>query len=353
MLSMKRSLANFMVVSILAAGTLPPLAMPAAASTAVAAPARATRIVFPAGGTSATRSGALAAGGIKEYVLKAMKNQTMIVSVTSPRRNVFLEIYGLSDGIPLVRLPMGAASWKGKLPGTQDYSIKVISTAEPMPGAPATRYTLKVSVPSPAPSAIRVRFPLGATSISYEGSIKPSSISRYIIAGRKGSLLMVDVTSPGETVHLSVVGARDGKPLISSMAGATSFEGKFPATQDYYINVVATGARQTHYSLNVEIPHRIVFERGATSAEVDGVDANGRNAYVLKALAGQTMSVNIVSDNNAVKLTIYGLDDGQPLVRAASDASSWSGQLPATQDYVILAVPTGEAHTYTLQVEVK
>jgi hypothetical protein len=65
--------------------------------------------------------------------------------------------------------------------------------------------------------------------------------------------------------------------------------------------------------------------------------------YLLRAARGQTMTVAVIAPPNTVGLTIYGLDDGNPLVRAVSGATSWTGQLPATQDYVIQVVPAVDA----------
>jgi hypothetical protein len=328
---------------LLAAATTVAMASPAAA-----APARAQRINFRAGATSASVSGRLSGNGIKEYLVRAFKGQTMTVSVASARKDMMLEIYGVADGVPLVRVAAGATSWKGKLRATQDYSIKVVAT-----GA-AGKYTMKVSIP-PAGSTsgqTRVLFPRNATSVSYENSVTAGGVKQYIIGGRAGSLLMVDVTSPGEQVHLAIVGVKTGQPLITTAADATHFEGRLPVTQDYLIKLVSSAGKALRYGLSVEIPHRIAFARSATSAEIDGVDVNGRNAYVLSAFANQRMSVDAVSSDGSIKLTIYGLDDGQPLVRSAEGLSAWSGNLPSSQDYIIMTVPTGRVKAYTLRVTI-
>jgi hypothetical protein len=334
---------------LLAASLAVVTAAPAVAAPAVAAPAHAQRINFKAGATSATVSGRLTSNGLKEYLVRAFKGQTMTVSVASARKDMVLEIYGRSDGVPLVRVAAGATSWKGKLTATQDYSIKVVATGS------AGKYTMKVSIP-PAGSTsgpTRIRFPRNATSVSYENSVTAGGVKQYIIGARAGSLLMVDVTSPGDQVHLAIIGVRTGEPLITTAADATHFEGRLPATQDYLIKLVSSAGRALRYGLSVEIPHRIAFARGATSAEVEGVDVNGRNAYVLSAFANQRMSVEAVSSDGSIKLSIYGLDDGIPLVRSAAGLSSWSGNLPASQDYIIMTVPTGRTRAYTLRVTIQ
>ena len=64
--------------------------------------------------------------------------------------------------------------------------------------------------------------------------------------------------------------------------------------------------------------------------------------YVLWALAGQTMTVEIVSPGSDVLLSVIGAD-GVPLKRYVDGLASWSGVLPKDQDYYLHAVATGGA----------
>ena len=75
-----------------------------------------------------------------EYVLKVSKGQRMTATIQSPRNDVLLGIYGFEDGQPLVRVPMGATTWTGVLPATQDYSIKAVAAGGP------TSYKMDVTV---------------------------------------------------------------------------------------------------------------------------------------------------------------------------------------------------------------
>jgi len=159
--------------------------------------------------------------------------------------------------------------------------------------------------------------------------------------------------SPKNDVFLTIYGLENGQPLVRSASGATSWTGQLPATQDYVIEAVSVG-EATNYSLQVIIPYTIKFAPGGTSAVVEGHVAGGSFVrYLLRAMAGQTMTVNIISPNQDVLLAIYGLDDGQPLVRSVSGATSWTGVLPGTQDYVIDAVSVGGDTSFTLEVTVK
>ena len=98
-------------------------------------------------------------------------------------------------------------------------------------------------------------------------------------------------------------------------------------------------------------PIQIEFDPGATAATMwGGLAANGIDEYLLYAMEGQTMTVTITSPGDHVALSIVGMSDGLTLVRAASDARSWTGVLPASQDYSIKAVSAVAVPSYQLEV---
>jgi hypothetical protein len=97
------------------------------------------RIQFAPGATSATIQGRLAAQETQHYVLHAMANQLLQVTVT-PERAVRLSIYGV-DGTVLRSGMGGPATFSGRLPSTQDYLLDLSAGSQPV------AYTLSVSIP--------------------------------------------------------------------------------------------------------------------------------------------------------------------------------------------------------------
>ena len=103
-------------------------------------------------------------------------------------------------------------------------------------------------------------------------------------------------------------------------------------------------------------PIRIQFAPGSVSATVpgqivrsqpDGVEIG--QAYVLRALAGQTMEVRISSPHHDVLLEIVGAD-GVPLKRYVDGRSDWRGTLLITQDYYIYPISVGGSTSFELYV---
>lgn len=198
----------------------------------------------------------------------------------------------------------------------------------------------------------RIRFASGATSATVEGDINPGEVKEYVLRALQSQWMMVNLGMPIEGLKIAVYGLSDGNYLVKASEGRAFWQGALPATQDYVVQLISEGVA-SHYYLSVTIPARIQFPPGANSATVEGV-VQGRavNYYILRAKADQTMIVEIVSPKSDVLLTIYGVEDGSPLVRYVSGDTKWEGKLPATQDYIIEAVSVGEATSYTLQVTI-
>lgn len=208
----------------------------------------------------------------------------------------------------------------------------------------------RIIVGSTPISGVRIRFPSGATAASVEGQVSAGGSSSYVLSAAKGQLLIAQLASAAQDLTLRVLNAQNQQVLAGNSMNVQTV---LPSTGDYIIQVLG-GSQAGAFALGVTIPARITFAPGAVSASVDGkIVAHFATTYLLRALANQTMTVKVTSPSNAVALTIYGLDDGQPLLRAESGQTNWSGTLPATQDYVIMVVPAVDSTTFTLTTRVE
>ncbi len=209
------------------------------------------------------------------------------------------------------------------------------------------------SEPFPPDPSIRLSFATGATSAVMTGQIRQNQIIHYLVRALMGQTMMVTVYSPSNNVYLGIVGLADGIPLIRTAADSVHFTGVLQGTQDYQISLFSAD-QNSNYTLQVIIPARIQFAPGTISGNVNGFLNGGEvNYYLANARAGQQMSVSIFSPGNDIFLTIYGMEDGSPLIRSVAGQSSWTGILPGTQDYMIEAVSTGPSANYTVQVTIQ
>ena len=310
------------------------------------------RIEFAAGATSATVQDSMPAHGLIRYAVQALATQTMTVVLTPALGNSILTI-ATSAGQGLLSDTAQATQWSGVLPTTGDVYVNVVAQGD----APAS-FTLQVSLSAlptitpktPAPTATakvsrqRIVFQPGATSASVAGRTATPGMDSFVLRALAGQTMTVKATSALNNVILIIYGA-DGNVLISDHAGATQWSGSLPATQDYFIDTRSVADAKVDFTLQVTIsplpqptpgPQRIQFPANATAASVSGTlpAHTGVARYVLKAQAGQTMTVQTATTTGQVILIIWGAD-GNVLISDHAGATSWSGLLPATQDYYI------------------
>ena len=230
------------------------------------------------------------------------------------------------------------------------------SAVPPTAVPPTSTPTTPAAPASPALPAgtIPIVYLSGATSAWVSGTINSMQTIQYSLRAAHGQVMMVNLDSPQTNVGLAIYGLTDGQPYLRVVAETRNFRFRLPLTQDYIIQVVSAEPAAATYTLSVITPANIVFSAGAISKVTNGkVQAGQSNTYLLRAMGGQTMTVNITSPNNDVLLTIYGYEDGNILIRYVSGESSWNGTLPSTQDYVIEARSVGNTTSYTLETIVQ
>lgn len=202
------------------------------------------------------------------------------------------------------------------------------------------------------PSGGKIVFKDGGTTGSVSGNLGANDAVQYLLRALAGQLMIVSVTSPQNQAVLSVKGVTGGQTLLAKSKGWINFRTYLPSNQQYALGVHSSAA--TSYLLTVDVPARIKFASGATSATVTGLASSGPNiSYVLKALAGQTMTVQVNSENDKVYLAAYGYDTWNQLIDPADQDTSASFSLPKTEDYVIYVIQPKNPSDFTLTVTVK
>jgi hypothetical protein len=312
----------------------------------------ADRLQFTPGSSSVQVEGTLQPGQTRRYVVAAQAGQALRV-VFPTGLGVKLALLG-ADGTVLVGEEAYANSWQGLLPQTQDYFIDVSSIA-----GVAVEYVLQVSILPPQPPltsnlpADRIQFPPGSTAAQVEGSVRPGETRSYIVEAQAGQEMLVRFQR-GLAVKLVIYG-EDGVALLAADANATSWQGRLPATQSYYLEVRGVSAAPESYVMEVEVlplpeqapaesggETRLQFGPGETSTRVGGsLEPEQTSRYVLALKAGQALTLRFLS-GFGVSLVVTAAD-GSVLVPAEANAVSWQGRVPTTQDYTLAvrtSVPT-------------
>jgi hypothetical protein len=213
---------------------------------------------------------------------------------------------------------------------------------------------------------MRINFAAGAVSATVNGTLAAGGeLETYVLRANAGQLMTIAVTAnPAGTVTVFVRNAAG--QLLASGSDAMGLNLGLPATGDYFIDVSTPGAApDVGYTLEVAIPAsapptpqpvRIEFAAGATSATVNETLAFGGDVdtWVLRALAGQTMTVNVTaSEANWMNLFVY--DQNNQFLGSGTDATGVIVNLPADQDYIILVSSINAAPplNYTMTVTIQ
>ena len=290
------------------------------------------RITFEPGATTARLATTQAPDGVRAYVIRALGGQVMTARATATQGHVILMVLGV-DGTVLQTDGPQSAVFSSNLNTTQDYLILVRASA-----GPEAKYTLDVSIPplggpasTPEPIvATRISFAPGATEHTVNGTIPAGGARAYVLGAREGQLMEVTLW-PASGVSMSITGA-DGVVLMPQ--GTGFFRGVLPKTQDYTVRLTA-GSEAVTYNVTVMLAVRVTFASGATSAEATAsLPPFTTGHYVIRALGGQTMTVEATTTQGQVMLIVYGAD-GIVLQTDHSGSSTFSGVLPSTQDYLI------------------
>jgi len=87
----------------------------------------------------------------------------------------------------------------------------------------------------------RIRFQRGKSSATVRGPIGPNGYTEYLIDGRAGQVMTIEITSGNGAVVVNA-GTASGKSFSIDMTGG-----------DHLLSVVNTGRRATNYTMTVPL----------------------------------------------------------------------------------------------------
>ncbi len=205
---------------------------------------------FRQGGTSAYFQNTIGTGELHSYTLWAKEGQTLILNVSSPNNDVYLDVIGRQDGQQLLWSGYQASYWSGRLSKSQDYLITLTTFN------PDTYYFLSVEIPA------NIYFDPGAYSDKLEGYIDVDQVFhpevltrvRYLAFASAGQKMTVKLSSPNlNALSLGIVGQADGKVYLNYEVKNSEGEVKLPSTQGYYIDVYSVNGKSTDFTIKVSI----------------------------------------------------------------------------------------------------
>ncbi|HLO28938.1 MAG TPA: hypothetical protein VK249_07385 [Anaerolineales bacterium] len=200
----------------------------------------AARIDFVTGATNSITQGTISAGQTLYYVVRALKNQPMIVMLDTPDHSATLSVFG-ADGTILLPQSQQTSNWQGYLPSTQDYYFRLTG------GGSTQNFTLNLNI------AARIQFTAEENQITLSGQTVGGYSIMYAAYALGGQQMHVTIDTSPEVAALTIWGFTDGQPYARAQNGVTDFSMTLPSTQDYIIQVVPQGGNVVSYQVNVQI----------------------------------------------------------------------------------------------------
>src|SRR5258706_5912724 len=206
----------------------------------------------------------------------------------------------------------------------------------------------------------RIQFQPGATSATVTGQLAAHGTDQWIVGAQSGQKFSAQLAFSSGQATLSITDS-NGKTILSNTAHATTFTSVLGSAQDYNINVSNSDQIVTNYTLTVTLEdesqpkiQRIQFQPGTTSTTVTGhVIPNGADYWVVKAQAGQTLSVKLALSSGKASVNVSGAD-GDLLKFAQTTFTSFDGKLQTSQDYNIIVVwNEGAVADYSLTLSIQ
>ena len=100
-------------------------------------------------------------------------------------------------------------------------------------------------------------------------------------------------------------------------------------------------------------PHWISFPSDTNTVSSQGrLPAGHHHESIVYSEAGETLTVNLQSENQQAVLTIVGIDNYTVLLDSSAGQSSFTGILPSAQPYLIQVVAGASDISFTLDIEI-
>ncbi len=323
-------------------------------------PPQPIRIEFVPGTTGTSIPGSVIQGTTQRYIVRALSGQQMTVQLTGDVAGLALVVIG-QDGSVFQSQMGGLTSWQGNLPATQDYYLDVVGNA-------SRNFTLNVTVTAlPSPTATidlspeRIQFLPGTTSATRPGTLGPGQSRTLVLNAAVGQLMEFVLTSaapinitmtyPGTTLF------HEGTFSQSANLYRTTGRYTLPVTGDYAFLLTNMGTAVTEYTITYSVtdsstqgtvPVRVQFLPGSTSATLPGniSSVSGEKAFVLTAVSGQTMNIQLLAATTPLFVTISG-PNGALL---AQQSGSYRQDLEKFETALALTLPAAGDYTATLSL---
>jgi hypothetical protein len=198
-----------------------------------------TRVMFETGSTYAQVGGQLRKGETDRYVLQAMEDQNMTVTLMVPPETATLGVAGQNGQVYLSPAEQQSGWWIPALPATQDYYISVTAIST------TVEYVLEIGISALEDQPQRIQFEPGTTTAEVQGNLEfGGDLDTYILQVNEGQTMVVEALpddASGPAAPLNVyLRSEDGRHFF--FAVENRLEVLIPWSGDYVMSVSTPNA---------------------------------------------------------------------------------------------------------------
>lgn len=313
-------------------------------------------VSFASGASSTSLSGTTVNGYLFSYSLNCASGQTMTAALAQPASVATIDIYGLTSGT-LVDASAGYNSWSGILPQTQDYIIEVVPTNNQVinynltvscTGTPGNNYVPYSPTGNNPPSGGQLYFLPDETMSVVQGHITPGQVVTYTVSVKQYEALILIVGSPNGDAVLGVIDP-SGNQMLDPVDQRTYWQWTAPMTGLYTIQV-AGGITSETFTLTTKVAPVLTYPADGQSTYQYRTTVRGLvKSYAFRLSTGVVMTLSLNVPSSVAWLDVFGVQTGS-ILNSSARATTWTGTMPSTQEYVVEVVPGGTMSAYTLTI---
>jgi len=314
-------------------------------------------VSFASGASSTTLTGTTVAGYLFSYSLNCAAGQTMTAALAQPTSTATIDIYGLNSGT-LVDASAGYNAWSGILPQTQDYIVEVVPTNHAVinynltvscTGTPGNAYVPPYFPPgNTPPTGGQLYFYPDETMSVVQGHIAPGQVVTYTVAVKQYQALILILGSPNGDAVLGVIDP-SGNQMLYPVDQRTYWQWMVPMSGLYTIQV-AGGITSESFTLTTKVAPVLTYPPSGNSIYEYRTTVRGLiKSYAFRLSTGVVMTLSLNVPATTAYLDVFGVQTGS-ILNASDRATTWTGTIPSTQEYVVEVVPGGTMSAYTLTI---
>jgi hypothetical protein len=240
---------------------------------------------------------------------------------------------------------------------TEDYVIEVIPTnnqvinyslAVSCTGTPGNGYIPSTPSGSTTTTGGTLFFRPGETMTVSQGSIQPGQIVTFSVRANQYQPLMLILGDPNDDLALGVLDP-NGNRLLDPSNMYTYWQWQSPMTGVYTIQVVG-GLTTENFTLTTKVGKLYTYPADGKSINIYATTLKGLiKSYAFRLSAGVVMTVSLNVPASTAYLDVFGVQTGS-LLNASDKATSWTGTMPSTQEYVVEVIPGNTISPSTLTI---